>query len=176
MESMKRTAAKVTEAVTTSSDEASAEIGQPSEADATWAAMMIPHHENGIKMAQLAIERAATDALRNAASQSKANQERDMSVLEKILEAAGKKPMPPEKPLEQMDEMHMQLLGGLSGEDFDRHWITVTGGHHMAAIMMSETALAGSASDGARSLQQTIRQTQLGEVATLNEIHQQLHR
>ncbi|MDN4175866.1 DUF305 domain-containing protein [Nocardioides sp. SOB77] len=85
-----------------------------------------------------------------------------------------KTPTPPAKQIEEMNKHHMHLLERLSGVDFDRHWITVVGGHHMAAIQMTETAMAGSASSSAAYLQRKLRQSQLEELNTLNDIHKEI--
>lgn len=175
MTTAKRTVTKVSDALTPSSDEATAEVGEPSAADAMWAAMMIPHHQEGIEMAEMAMSRAETESLRKAAEGSKQEQEEDMLVLEQIISAAGKSPMPPEKPIDRMNKHQMKVLESLTGAEFDRHWITVTQGHHMAAIMMTDTAMAASGSETARTLQQKLRDAQLQEMDTLTAIHDQLH-
>lgn len=174
MDSMKRTAASAAEKATPASTEA-AEVGEPSATDAVWAAMMIPHHETGIQMAEMAIGKAATEALRDAAANSKSEQEEDMPRLEQIVRAAGKTTTPPEKPIERMNQHHMQVLKGLSGADFDRHWITMVSGHHLAAIMMTDTAMAGHASGAAHELQKKLRNYQLHELHVLNDLHAQLN-
>lgn len=175
MDSMKRAVASAAGMATPSSDEASAQVGEPSATDAMWAAMMIPHHQTGIQMAEMAASKAATDALRQAAASSKADQEEDLPKLEQILRAAGKTAMPPEKQIERMNKQHMQALESLSGVEFDRHWITVVSGHHMSAIMMTDTAMAGHASPTAGELQKKLRDDQLQELGTLNDLQQQLN-
>lgn len=158
----------------TSNASEAAEVGKPSDTDATWAAMMIPHHQTGIAMAEMAADKAETDALRRAAEESRRGQEEDLPRLHKIIDAAGKSPMSPEKQIEEMNQHEMDVLESLSGADFDRHWITVVSGHHMAAIMMTETAMTCNASQEASALQKKIRTEQLGEIDTLTSIHTQL--
>jgi uncharacterized protein (DUF305 family) len=173
--SMKRAVASAAGMVTPSSDEASAQVGEPSATDAMWAAMMIPHHQTGIQMAEMAASKATTEALRQAAASSKVEQEEDIPQLEQIVRAAGKTTMPPEKQIERMNKQHMQVLQSLSGVDFDRHWITVVSGHHMSAIMMTDTAMAGRASPAAGELQKKLRDDQLQELEVLNDLHEQLN-
>jgi len=175
MTSIKRAAAKASEAMTSPSDDAASEIGEPSAVDAMWAAMMIPHHQTGIQMAEMAIKQAATEELRQAAEESRKEQEDDLPQLQRIIDAAGKSPMPPEKAVEKMNKHETKLLESLSGTEFDRHWITVVNGHHMAAIMMTDTAVAGSTSKGAHALQTKLREAQLGEIDKLTDLHQKLH-
>lgn len=171
MDSTKRHAAEMS---TPSSGQTASQVGEPSATDAVWAAMMIPHHRTGIEMAELAVRKAVTEALREAAEHSKGEQERDLPQLEQIIRAAGTSAMPPQKQLERMNKHDMKVLQSLSGVDFDRHWITVASGHHMSAIMMTDTALAGSASSAARELQQQLRDLQLQELDDLIDIEEQL--
>jgi len=174
MESVKRAVASAAEKVKPASQEATAAVGQPSAPDAMWAAMMIPHHRTGIEMAALATERAASEQLRQLAASSKSDQEKELPRLQEIIDAAGKTAMPPEAPVERMNRLHMQVLGSLSGTEFDRHWITVVNGHHMSAVMMTDVALAGSQSDVAKSLQTELRQDQLKEMDELNRLLEQI--
>ena len=174
MASMKRAVAGAAGMVAPSSDEASNQVGEPSVTDAMWAAMMIPHHHTGIQMAEMAASNAATEALRQLAASSKADQEADLPQLEQIIRAAGKTAMPPEKQIERMNKQHTQVLESLSGVAFDRHWITVVSGHHMSAIMMTDMAVAGHASPVAEELQKKLRNDQLHELEVLNDLHEQL--
>ena len=171
MESTKRAEASTGGTVRPSSEE----VGEPSAIDAIWAAMMIPHHQTGIQMAEMAASRTATEVLREAAASSKSDQERDIPPLEQIVRSAGKTAMPPQKQIERMNKQHMQVLQSLSGVDFDRHWITVVSGHHMSAIMMTEAAIACHTSPAAHELQKKLRDDQLQELGVLNDLQEQLN-
>lgn len=175
MESMKRAMSSAADMVTPPSPDAVAEVGEPSAADAMWAAMTISHHHTGMEMADLAARKATTEALRQLATHSRADQERDLPRLEEIARAGGKTAMPPEKEIEHMDRMHMQMLESLSGVEFDKQWITVMGGHHMAAVMMTDIAMEANTSHGAIALQKELRQKQLKELGELDNLHHQLH-
>ena len=174
MDSLERAMASAAEMVKPSSENAATEVGDPSPADAMWAAMMIPHHRTGIEMAELAVSRAATASLRAMAAKSKAEQEEDLPRLQRIIDAAGKTPMPPEKPIERMNQQHTSMLQSMSGPDFDLHWATVVSGHHMSAVMMTDTAMASSGSHGAMALQEELRTKQLGELDELNDFTSRL--
>jgi uncharacterized protein (DUF305 family) len=174
MEFMRRVVSSAAEMVEPASRDPAAEVGHQSAADALWAAMMIPHHRTGIMMAELAASKAATASVRQQAAESQVDQENDLPLLDKILSAAGKTAMPPEKQIEDMNQQHMQTLRSMSGTDFDRHWITVISGHHMSAIMMTDTAMAGSTSPGAKQLQKELRNKQLEELGELNSLWGQL--
>lgn len=174
MESVKRTAATAADSATPSSEEATAHVGHPSATDATWAAMMVPHHRTGIEMAEMAATKAATPDLQKLAAHSKAEQQEDMPRLEQILSAAGKDPMPPEPPIERLEKQQSKTLESLSGVEFDHHWVSIVSGHHTAAIMMADTALAGSTSPEATALQNEMREKQLAELDKLNDLRDRL--
>lgn len=174
MESFKRAVAGAADMVTPSPDGAVAEVGEPSAADAMWAAMMIPHHRTGIETADMAKSKAATPALQRLAADSKSEQEADIPRLEKITSAAGRRPTPPERQIDRMEKQQMQTLQSLSGVEFDHHWISIVSGHHMSAIMMTEIAMAGNSSPVAKALQEELRRKQLEELGQLNDLREKL--
>jgi uncharacterized protein (DUF305 family) len=59
-----------------------AEITNAADADATFAAMMVPHHEGAIAMAEVARERAEHDEIEALAAAILAAQEREVATLE----------------------------------------------------------------------------------------------
>ena len=160
---------------TTSGTSASESSGEePAMTDAMWAAMMIPHHQDGIEMAQMAVEMAATPGVRELAQMSAEKQQAQLATLEEIAEAGGEEAMPPEPPLEAFNQEEMAELQALSGEDFDRKWLDTFRSHHMSAIMMTDVAMSGTAGGEAETLQQEIHDGQLEETQTMNELSQQL--
>ena len=174
MDSAKRVMTRAADMVKPPSENAATEVGDPSPADATWAAMMIPHHRTGIEMAELAIGKAATAALREMAAKSVAEQKEDLPRLERIIAAAGRSAMPPQKPVERMNKLHTRMLQSLSGPEFDLHWATVVSGHHVSAVMMTDVAMAASGSHGVTALQEELRAKQLKELDELNDFTDRL--
>ena len=156
----------------TSASESSSE--EPAMTDAMWAAMMIPHHQMGIEMAQMAAEKAATPGVRELAQMSAQEQQTQLTTLEEIADAGGMEAMPPEAPLEAFDQEEMAELEALTGEDFDRKWLDTFRSHHMSAIMMTDIAMYGTSGGEAETLQQEIHDGQLQETQTMNELSQQL--
>lgn len=174
MAAMDRMAAKAAGALRPSSTDDVAQVGTPSDADATWAAMTIPHHRSGIALADLALERASGDGVREVAQKSKQDQEEDLPVLEQIVRAAGTAPIPPEGPLEALQEQNMARLSAASGEQFDALWLDVFRSHHMSAIMSTDVAAAASGSPVAHRLQQSVRTGQLAQIDRMNELSRSL--
>lgn len=161
-----------TSASKTSASESSG--GEPAMTDAMWAAMMIPHHEMGIQMAQMAVEKAVTPGVREVAQMAAEDQQAQLTTLQEIAQAGGEEAMPPEAPLETFNQEEMSELQALSGEDFDRKWLDTFRSHHMSAIMMTDVALSGTAGGDAKTLQQEIHDGQLEQTQTMDELSQQL--
>lgn len=143
---------------------------KPSATDARWAAMMVDHHRNGIELTDLALQKSRNPGVRGVAADSKRDQQSELPQLLEVAKAGGLGPMPPEPPLRRFSDQEMQKLRSLSGAEFDRMWLDVLSSHHMAAIMMSDVALAGTAGGKAQQLQRQIVDGQLRQVARMNDL------
>ena len=88
--------------------------------------------------------------------------------------ASGSAPHEMEEPLMTFNEQSMAELRSLTGEAFDKQWLDTFSSHHMAAIMMADTALPGATSDRARAIEQEIHDGQLQQLATMNQLREQL--
>jgi uncharacterized protein (DUF305 family) len=150
------------------------DMEKPSATDAQWAAMMIPHHEDGIELAELALEKSENDGVRKVAEQAKRDQQSELPQLKEVAEARGLGPMPPEAPLQKFNKQQMQKLRSLSGAKFDRAWLDVFSSHHMSAIMMTDVAMAGTAGGLAEELQNKIHDGQLEQVSRMNDLRKEL--
>lgn len=150
------------------------DAGDPSPTDVRWAAMMEPHHRMGIELTELALEKSENDGVRAVAEESKADQESQLPGLRAITEAGGEEPIPPEAPIARFNEQQMQMLRSSSGAEFDRMWLDVFSGHHMAAIMMTQAVQPGTAGGLAEDLQNEIRTGQLHQIATMNHLREEL--
>ena len=141
--------------------------------DAMFAAMMIPPHQTGI-VTQMAIDKATTPGVRQIAQEAMDSQQSQLPTLQSIAEAGAQDAMPPEAPIQAMNQQEMAELQALSGEDFDRKWLDVFRSHHMAAIMMADVALAGTDGGDAKTVEQQIHDGQLQQLDTMNTLREQL--
>lgn len=149
-------------------------VGTPSKTDARWAAMMVVHHQNGITITDLALQKSKNKDVLAIAAQSKADQQRQIPGLRAVAQAGGMAPMPPEPPLDRFNDQQMEMVKKLSGAEFDRAWLDLLSSHHMAAIMMTDVAMAGATSPLAKSLQKEIRDGQLAQVSKMNALREKL--
>jgi len=165
-----RMKAMATTALKPGSDEDAAEVGTPSEAEAMWAAMTIPHHRTGIRLAELALARAQSERVRELAAHTKQEQEDDLPTLQKFLDAGGTSPMPPPAPIEKLEQLDLAMLEQLSGEQFDQTWLMVQSSHHMAALLQGENVMAVASTPAVLALLKKMRSAQLSELETMNDL------
>lgn len=144
----------------------------PQEA-AMFAAMMASHHQAGIEMTQMALDKSTNDGVRAVAQRSQQNQKAQLPQLQSIAQSGNMSPQPPEAPLARFNEQEMTELQQLSGTDFDRKWLDTFSSHHMSAIMMADLQ-RDSADTRTRDIARQIRDQQLQDVSDMNNLRDQL--
>jgi uncharacterized protein (DUF305 family) len=115
------------------------------EADVMFAQMMIPHHEQAIELADMALDPTlmASEQVKPLASQIKSAQDPEIDLMTQWLTDW-------DQPLMDMSEEHdmsmdgmlsvdeIAALGELTGTEFDQAWATAMIAHHKGAIKMAE--------------------------------------
>ncbi len=145
-----------------SSSAPAAEVtGDFNDADVLFAQGMIPHHQQAVEMAALALDpaAAASTEIRALATQIQAAQDPEIELMTGWLQGWGQ---PLDMPgMEGMDDMSgmdgmdgmmstedMDNLATLSGAEFDTAWAEMMIAHHEGAITQSQTVKgAGSNPD-----------------------------
>lgn len=117
--------------------------------DVIFAQMMIPHHEQAIEMADIALDPTigASEAVRELATEIKNAQDPEISFMKDVL-AKWNKPTEMDSSMdhsEMMDGMlsleELDALGALRGTEFDTAWLEAMIRHHEGAISMAEDLL-----------------------------------
>jgi uncharacterized protein (DUF305 family) len=137
-------------------------------ADATYAASMVPHHQLGVRMAELAVARADNVLVRRLAFKMQNYQKAELVSLERWTQqwraAAG-------------DHIHGMLtpeqearLANLTGADFDRAFLTDMIRHHEGAIEMSTTEIRDGRSPGAKTVARSVVKIQQDQVDQMREL------
>lgn len=145
------------------------------DADITFAADMVPHHESAIEMAQLAPGRAADPRVLDLAARIEAAQGPEIDTLNGWLAewgaAEGTGGMD-HGSMDQggMEDMDMTALMNASGAEFDRLFLQQMTEHHRGAVQMAETELAEGRNSDALVMAETIRDTQTGEIAEMEQL------
>lgn len=126
-------------------DPMSTELAKMSGADfeAAYLAMMIHHHQDGVKMAEMVPNKAKSDKLKQMAKEIGADQQKEIGQMTGWLKQwHGKSPDDYKMPAESMKMMkdHMGELDAAQGEEFDKKWAKLMAHHHEGAIAMAQLA------------------------------------
>lgn len=139
--------------------------------DVEFAQMMIPHHEQAVEMADLALQNDSASAdVKALATQIKAAQDPEIKQMNVWLSqwgaAESSGPMGHGSGGMQ-DDQDMTALKAASGADFDRMWLTMMIAHHQGAVTMAQDVLATTAHAGVKEMANAIVKGQQSEIATM---------
>jgi uncharacterized protein (DUF305 family) len=140
---------------------------------AMFAAMMASHHQDGIKLTQMALDKSTNEGVRAVAQRSQQNQQAQLPQLRRIAQGGNMSPQPPEQPLARFNEQEMAELQELSGTEFDRKWLDTFSSHHMSAIMMADME-KDSSDTQVRDMARQIHDQQLQDITEMNNLRDQL--
>jgi uncharacterized protein (DUF305 family) len=148
-------------------------------ADVKFAQGMIPHHEQAIEMADIALDPnvQAGEQIQELATQIRAAQDPEVGLMTDWLVAW-------EKPLEMdtsdghdhsamegmMTPAQMEKLGKLTGAAFDKEWAAMMIAHHEGAISMAKDVTANGSSPDVKRLAATIISSQTAEIELLKPL------
>lgn len=153
---------------TTTTSATSAEVNPH---DAMFAAMMIPHHEQAIEMSDLVPSRSDNRQLKDLAQQIKDAQGPEIETMSGWLKEWGMSTMGMDHSGHGMAGMmtddDMQELEGLTGEAFDRKWLTMMIEHHEGAITMARRVKDSGSDERVRTLADQIITGQEKEITTM---------
>lgn len=153
------------------------------DADVAFAQSTVAHHEQAIEMAQLAIDRAADERVRDLAGRIDAAQTPEIEQMQTWLADWGAST---NGDMEGMDhggagsgsgmlsEEDMEALAALSGPDFDRMFLEMMIGHHEGVVSTAVQENADGESPDALSLATAIKSTQEREIAEMKQLLESL--
>lgn len=158
-----------------SSPDASTEAGSAGNAtDAAFVVGMLPHHEGGVALGQMAAEKGVDPKIRELGKSIEQAQTREASTLRDLVEQFGADSPMMAGPIAEREKIDMEELQAASGPAFDRLWLDVISGHHVAAIQMAEIERAGGTSPEAQQLATAIIETQSEELTQFNDLVSQM--
>ncbi len=146
--------------------------------DVMFAQMMIPHHEQAIEMADIALDPAigASEAIKDLATRIKAAQDPEIATMKGFLANWGA-PLTPDDGMDHGSMMEGMLsveeldeLAGLTGPAFDSRWAEAMIAHHKGAVAMANDVLAGGVNPATKKLAEEIIATQQSEIDELTPI------
>jgi uncharacterized protein (DUF305 family) len=138
--------------------------------DVMFAQMMIPHHQQAIEMADLAIQKKASAAVTELAEQIRTAQGPEIDRMNEWLRewnapmASGSHGGHSDG---MMSDADMKQLSEAQGEAFDRMWLTMMIEHHQGATVMARDVMETTKNPDERSMAQNIVSGQTQEIATM---------
>jgi uncharacterized protein (DUF305 family) len=156
----------------TSSATASGSVSPTAPAgDVMFAQMMIPHHEQAVEMAELALQNdSASTEITDLATQIKAAQGPEIETMNRWLRewnAPTGGAMSHGGSGGMMTEADMKELSEATGDDFNRMWLTMMIEHHQGAVEMAEGVLQTTSNPEVEQMAQAIVEGQKKEIATM---------
>jgi uncharacterized protein (DUF305 family) len=147
------------------------------DADVEFATGMIPHHQQAIEMATMALEKATNAQVKQLATAIKAAQDPEIKQMSGWLTSWGQ-PVPTPGMAHSMPGMmteeEMTGLGKATGAAFDRMWVQMMIKHHQGAVAMAKTEQTSGQSTTAIALAKQIETGQTAEIATMQKLLTQL--
>jgi uncharacterized protein (DUF305 family) len=136
------------------------------EFEAAYLAMMIHHHQGGVKMAKMAVEKAQSPELKAMMQKAAAEQQGEIEQMTGWLQQWHKKspqahPMP--EAMMKMMQKDMAELQGLEGKEFDKSFAKKMAHHHTGAIEMARLAVDKAEHKEVKELSQRIIDSQSKE-------------
>jgi uncharacterized protein (DUF305 family) len=146
--------------------------------DVMFAQMMIPHHEQAIEMADIALDPlvGASDAVKSLATRIKAAQDPEISKMKAFL-ASWKERLTPDSSMDHSDMMSgmlsaedMKKLSSLRGAEFDREWMNGMIEHHEGAIEMAKDVLKDGKDSAVKALANLVATVQDSEILEMKKL------
>lgn len=150
-----------------------------SEADVFFAQHMIPHHEQAIEMAEIALDPAigANDAVRALAEEIEGAQDGEIDLMTEWLISWGEPvemDMTDDHSMESMQGMmtveQMDALAAATGAEFDTLWLEMMIEHHRGAVAMAQDVLAEGTNPDVATLAGEIITAQEAEIAEMEAL------
>ena len=160
--------------------------------DVAFAQSMIPHHQQAVAMADMALDPAsqASAEVQALATQIKAAQDPEIQRMTAWLTEWGQPTtMPGASPGSAMGDMdmsghdmggmtmsgmmseqQMDQLAGMHGDDFDQMWLQMMTEHHQGAIDMADQVAQTTTNPEVAALAADIVEAQQAEIATMQEM------
>ena len=143
--------------------------GTADPADAMFAQMMIPHHEQAVEMSQLALTRTTDAEVLALAREIAAAQQPEIDLMTAWLDAWGAPLMTDHSGHDMagmLSEDDLAALAALNGDAFDRAFLTGMIAHHEGALTMA-SPVVDSQDPAVKKLAAEIIATQTTEIAEM---------
>lgn len=151
------------------------------DADVTFVRGMIPHHEQAVEMADLAVENGTSADVKALAEKIKGEQDPEIKTMKGFLkdwgknEGEGSDDMGSDSSgdsaeMGMMSDDEMADLEAASGAEFDTMFLEMMTKHHEGAVTMAETEQADGKSADAKDLAGQIIKAQKAEITEMKAL------
>jgi uncharacterized protein (DUF305 family) len=143
---------------------------QHNDTDIRFAQMMVPHHQQALAMAEMAVERAESPDVKALAEQVRAAQDPEIATLNGFLESWGIQPM--DSGMDHSGMGHSGSGGMMTQGDmaFDKMFLEMMIVHHEGAVAEAEREVAGGANAQAKELASQIISGQTAEIERMQQM------
>ncbi len=139
--------------------------------DVQFAQMMVPHHEQAVEMAELALDdrAGASSEVKGLADQIATAQEPEIAMMTGWMSEWGATTaMGMDHDMDgMMSDQQMGDLSTATGPDFDRQWLSMMIQHHEGALSMADAVLSTTNDPRVSDLAQKIMRGQKAEISTM---------
>ena len=141
--------------------------------DVLFAQSMIPHHQQAVEMADLALKNASSAQVKQLATQIKAAQDPEIATMKGWLASWG---APEDMGMDHsgmggmagmMSDDDMKKLAASKGTDFDSMWLQMMIAHHQGALTMANDVLTTTQDPAVKTLAQAVVTGQTKEIDTM---------
>lgn len=136
--------------------------------DVVFSAEMLPHHQQGLQMAELAIEMATDPMIQELAVGIAETQRAEIETLQGFLDEYGEEPFTTALEVRAFRQAGASCLQALTGADFDEAFLRMMSAHHVQAVAEANFELQGGIDAEAQDIAEQIKQTQLQEVSEMS--------
>jgi uncharacterized protein (DUF305 family) len=141
--------------------------------DVMFAQMMIPHHQQAVEMAEIALAKTdSSSQVRELATAIKAAQDPEIQTMTGWLQTWGA--AAPTSGMSHggmgsgmMSDADMEALKQAGGKAFDERWVSMMIAHHEGAIVMARQVLATTADPDVKTLADAVIKAQTDEIAKM---------
>ena len=165
---------------TPSSSPTGGTVANVSDSEISFAQLMIPHHQQAVEMADLALSRLTSPEVKELAEQIKAAQDPEIEMMSMWLKGWG-------APMEMgedhsghdmgdtnlsgmMNDDDMRALADAQGAAFDSLWLEMMIAHHQGAISMAEQVQGTSRNAEVLTLASAVTTGQKVEIDTMQQL------
>ena len=148
------------------------------DSDLNFTQMMIPHHEQAIEMADIALDPlvGASDSVKAIATRIKNAQDSEVTKMKTFL-TSWKERLTPDSSMDHNDMMSGMLsaddikkLSSLRGAEFDREWMNGMIEHHEGAIEMAKDVLKDGKDSAVKALANLVATVQDSEILEMKKL------